>query len=63
MNEEMNLNDYGEIFQHNWLDLPQHYPDVQLDAFVIMPNHVHGLEAIAKPHSAQKCHSERTIMT
>jgi hypothetical protein len=36
--EEMNLNDYAEIFQHNWLDLSQHYPDVQLDAFLILPN-------------------------
>ncbi|MGA7562458.1 MAG: transposase [Desulfobaccales bacterium] len=43
MPEEMNLNDYAEIFQHHWLDLSQHYPDVQSDAFVIMPNHVHGL--------------------
>lgn len=24
-------------------DLPSHYPHVELDAFVIMPNHVHGI--------------------
>ena len=42
-NEEMKINDYGEIVRQSWLDLRQHYPNVQLDAFVIMPNHVHGL--------------------
>lgn len=26
-----------------WLNLPDHYPHITLDAFVIMPNHVHGI--------------------
>jgi hypothetical protein len=26
-----------------WDDLPHHYPHVQLDAFIVMPNHVHGV--------------------
>ncbi|MGO9394240.1 MAG: hypothetical protein ACLP7A_06475 [Desulfobaccales bacterium] len=39
----MKINDYGEIVRQSWPDLPQHYPNVQLDAFMIMPNHVHGL--------------------
>ncbi len=42
-NEEMKVNDYGEIVRQTWLDLPQHYPNVQLNAFVIMPNHIHGI--------------------
>jgi len=25
------------------MEIPQHYPYVMLDAFVIMPNHVHGI--------------------
>ncbi|MCF7845663.1 MAG: transposase [Candidatus Peribacteraceae bacterium] len=29
-----------------WLDLPNHYPNCVLDAFVIMPNHVHGIIVI-----------------
>ncbi len=39
----MRVNDYSEIVQFSWLDLPQHYPNVQLDAFIIMPNHIHGI--------------------
>jgi REP element-mobilizing transposase RayT len=26
-----------------WADLPQHYLNVKCDAFVIMPNHIHGI--------------------
>ena len=35
--------DAGHIVQVCWDDLPNHYPHVQLDAFAIMPNHVHGI--------------------
>jgi len=40
---EMRLNRYGEIVQAAWLDLPRHYGHVELGAFVVMPNHVHGI--------------------
>jgi REP element-mobilizing transposase RayT len=39
----MRLNEYGRIVQQAWNDLPYHSRDVQLDQFVIMPNHVHGI--------------------
>ena len=39
----MRLGDYGRVVQACWDDLPNHYPHVRLDAFVIMPNHVHGV--------------------
>ena len=33
-----------------WEDLPRRFPDhVRLDAFVVMPNHVHGIIAIVPP--------------
>ena len=34
---------YGELVLETWQDLPNHYPCVALDAFVVMPNHVHGI--------------------
>ncbi len=43
MNGEMRLNEYGETVQDVWRGLPMHHPHVVLDAFVIMPNHVHGI--------------------
>jgi REP element-mobilizing transposase RayT len=40
---EMNLNEYGEIVQKWWNEIPIHFLNVELGAFVIMPNHVHGI--------------------
>lgn len=40
---EMRLNELGEIVAWTWRDLPNHVPNVALDAFVVMPNHVHGI--------------------
>jgi REP element-mobilizing transposase RayT len=34
---------YGQIVQDVWAGLPQHYPHVTLDSFVVMPNHIHGI--------------------
>jgi REP element-mobilizing transposase RayT len=43
---KMRLNDFGKIVQATWNHLPDHY-QVELDAFVVMPNHVHGVVVIA----------------
>lgn len=40
---EMRLNKLGEIVQVTWFNLPDHYPNVILDIFCIMPNHVHAI--------------------
>src|SRR5215211_4216930 len=33
----------GSIVRDCWLDLPNHYPHVSLDTFVVMPDHIHGI--------------------
>ena len=40
---ERRLNDAGRIIQSVWNELPNHYPGVECDAFVVMPNHVHAI--------------------
>ena len=42
----MRLNEYGEIVQFTWDDLIHHVGGIVLDAFVITPNHVHGITVI-----------------
>lgn len=42
----MHLSNVGMMVQATWDEIPQHYPDVEFDAFVVMPNHVHGIVAI-----------------
>ena len=37
----------GKIVQQTWDDLPTHYRGVDLDAFIVMPNHVHGIIILA----------------
>jgi len=40
---QIRLNDAGRMVQATWEGLPEHYPGVDVDAFVVMPNHVHGI--------------------
>jgi len=40
------LSPIGKIIEQQWLAIPNHYGDVELDAYVIMPNHIHGIIVI-----------------
>ncbi len=40
---KMVLNDAGKMVQFVWEDLPNRFPMIQLDSFVVMPNHIHGI--------------------
>jgi REP element-mobilizing transposase RayT len=48
-NGEMTLSQIGRTAHDYWQQIPAHFPFVVLDAFVIMPNHVHGIIVIDKP--------------
>jgi REP element-mobilizing transposase RayT len=39
----MELTAAGRIVERIWLLLPHRFPRVTLDAFVVMPNHIHGI--------------------
>lgn len=45
-NGEMELNRCGETARNKWLEIPQHFENISLDDFVIMPNHIHGIIVI-----------------
>jgi len=40
---EMRLNDAGQMVQTKWDELPKYYTGIDIDEFVIMPNHFHGI--------------------
>jgi len=42
-NGEMILSDIGIIAKDLWIAIPDHYPNIELDEFVIMPDHMHGI--------------------
>jgi len=53
-NGSMQLNDLGIIAEKCWLEIPEHFPEVYLHEFIIMPNHIHGIIEItvrANQHS------------
>lgn len=43
---EMRLNDVGKLVRDEWLRTRNIHPNVELDAFVVMPNHFHGISII-----------------
>ncbi len=43
---KMNLSEIGKIVENYWLEIPKHFPFVELDEFSIMPNHNHGILGI-----------------
>ena len=49
---EMQLNDVGEVAHAIWERIPTHVPLVETDAWVVMPNHVHGVIVIARSDTA-----------
>jgi putative transposase len=52
INDEMKLNEAGIAVESVWNDLPVHYSNVELDQFVIMPNHFHGIMVLCRPLGA-----------
>jgi len=43
VNGELNLSRLGKVASKYWQEIPHHFPQVKLDAFVVMPNHIHGV--------------------
>jgi putative transposase len=46
VDDSMRLSALGEAASRFWLEIPTHIPTVDTDAFVVMPNHIHGILAI-----------------
>jgi putative transposase len=46
VNEKVVPNEFGKIVESRWKRLRNQYRYLKLDAFVVMPNHVHGLMRI-----------------
>jgi REP element-mobilizing transposase RayT len=54
------LNDAGRLVASIWEALPEHYPGVGTDAFVLMPNHLHGI-VILEPDNAGLLITPRSV--
>ncbi|MXY43808.1 MAG: transposase [Dehalococcoidia bacterium] len=47
--DEMHVNRAGAMVSEVWRQLPSRFPTIELDAFVVMPNHVHGIVVLNLP--------------
>jgi putative transposase len=44
----MHLNDLGQAVDTFWNEIPRHFPHAELDEYIVMPNHVHGIIRIVR---------------
>lgn len=56
-NSKMELSEIGAIAGKCWNEISTHFPNVLLDYFVVMPNHIHGIVNIV---GAKHSHSAST---
>src|SRR3989338_3226689 len=40
------VNDSGRVVEEEWLRTPDLRPQIELDAYVVMPNHFHGIVVV-----------------
>jgi REP element-mobilizing transposase RayT len=40
---KMILSPIGHLAKDDWLTIPEHFKYIELDDFIIMPNHIHGI--------------------
>ena len=43
---KIELTAIGKIASKYWIEIPEHFDAVELDEFVVMPNHIHGIVII-----------------
>ena len=54
-NGQMQLNEAGDMVQKVWNELPEKYSGVEIDAFIIMPNHIHGIALLSVGAGPRAC--------
>ncbi len=50
--EEVRLNEAGTMARRTWETLSRRFPGIGIDAFVVMPNHIHGIVIIDPANAA-----------
>ena len=56
---EMVLNEYGKVVEREWLRTTEIRHNVELDEFIVMPNHMHGIVATVESHVGATCWSPK----
>ena len=59
--DAMHLSAIGEAAQYLWKDIPNRFTGVELDLYVFMPNHFHGLVTFIDSPSPHNTESARSL--
>jgi putative transposase len=62
-NGNMELSEIGKYAQKFWLEIPAHFPFIDLGAFVIMPNHMHGILTINKTENSNNVETRQCLVS
>src|SRR3990172_2952188 len=57
---KMALTGIGNFARRYWLEIPEHFQNVELNEFIIMPNHIHGIIIIENQHCRDAIHGVST---
>ena len=57
------LTRFGRIAQEHILDIENHYDDIRIDRYVIMPNHIHAIVVIGCNPEAERSRPFPTLET
>ena len=52
-NGKMILSETGQIAEKFWREISDHFPNIKLDEFIIMPDHIHGILIINQDYFVQ----------
>jgi REP element-mobilizing transposase RayT len=59
----MHLSDAGKIMSDLWESIPVRYPTISLDAWVVMPNHLHGILTVEVVEQGERLGDAPSIST
>ena len=49
---DVELTKLGKIIETHWQDIPKQYKNIDIDEYIIMPNHIHGIIIIQRRDEA-----------
>jgi REP element-mobilizing transposase RayT len=64
INSKMHYSAMGRVADEHWRAIPDHFPQVELGPYIIMPNHIHGIIIIhPSPVGASQGYAPTTAPT
>ena len=59
----LDRSEYGEIAENDLLNMQQHFPNIKIDKYVIMPNHIHAIILIDNDYKTERSRPFPTLST